>query len=212
VTPRPDWQFEEFHLASESTDSADDLAEVDAHMTSLGYSPTPPFVLLDDDSSFDHMDRHSASPPILKAKASPRIAPVNKYWFNPSWINEDAEPETYHGEFQTPVWLAVELSMHADRERDPDHGERRDPNSPMRGPARKANNGQLRTLLSCIASSNDLSTKSRTSVLPVNDPVVAKVPQADVRYHELSRHQKSRPRKFARFLVSNLRRVSVNHN
>jgi hypothetical protein len=147
--------------------------------------------------------------PLLKPKAPPRATNVNRYWFNPPWIAENERPDVDHGEFQSPVWLAVHMTMRSDRDRElcesstPRHAQHA-----VAGPS----SGQLRSMLAFVNGATQAGSSQLTPVTYIHGGVTAEKPSASSRYHDLPRPQAWPVRTFARFMSSNFGRVSVNHN
>ncbi len=112
------------------------------------YVATPAFTLVTDDGSALSETPASTTPPLLRVKTLPRATNVNKYWFNPSWIAESERPDVEHGEFQSPVWLAVEMTMHSDRDRE---RYETDFSSTARHAAAEPGTGQLRSMLALVS-------------------------------------------------------------
>jgi hypothetical protein len=172
------------------------------------YVPTPALVVVSDEPTTESDDGMFAPPLRLRVKPSPRPTPVNKYWFNPPWIEENAAPDVHHGEFQTPVWLAVEMTMHSERDQSLSN---QNPSRTGAGLHERTHAGQLRSLLSLIANSTRVAT-SYDHDRSRGRPVVPRQANASARYHELPLAHASQARKFVRFIGSNVRKVSVNHN
>lgn len=173
---------------------------------SVSYVPTPPFVLISDESGEANA---TSSTPLLKVKPSPRLTSVNRYWFNPSWIEESAVPEVDHGEFQTPVWLAVEMTMRSDRTReisgtrDVPHNRRSDDDP---------RTGQLRSLLSFVSNTTRTAATHRETATSTMGRTVTTTADTHASFHDQKpRHAKS-PSKFVHFISSSLKKVSVIHN
>jgi hypothetical protein len=176
------------------------------------YVATPPFTLVTDEYLAMHESHPLPSIPQLKVKRSPRATAVNKYWFNPSWIAENERPEVDHGEFQSPVWLAVEMTMRSDRDRDRAR-EAHESGAPRH--ARPANEepatGQLRSMLAFVSGAKPTGT-ILTPVTKIHPEIIGDKASATSRYHDLPQRPARPVRKFARFISSNFGRVSVNHN
>lgn len=174
-----------------------------------GYLPTPAFVLVRDgvapgfgDGSFDNV-------PHLKVMSPSVVRTVSKYWFNPSWINDDFVPCVNHGEFDSPVWLATSLSMHADRQLDEGcAGEAQGLHIP--GTVHGDRGGQLRSLLHCIASATEAAPSHRAPPHVPERRVALNRPWAGGRNHRLPAPASSQVLKFVRFVSTNVRKVSVN--
>jgi hypothetical protein len=146
--------------------------------------------------------------PRLKAKTLPPTTSMNRSWFNPSWIAENERPDVEHGEFQSPVWLCVEMTMRADRERDArESGPRH-----ARHATAVTGEGQLRSLLAFVSGAKHAAgahhgTYANTQLAPRANPL-----GEAARYHELPPRSTRQVRRFVRLFSSNLGRVSVNHN
>jgi hypothetical protein len=171
------------------------------------------FTLVTDEYLTMHESDAPASIPRLRVKPSPRATNVNKYWFNPSWIAENERPDVDHGEFQSPVWLAVEMTMRSDRDRDRarDACESGAPRH-ARHAAEESGAGQLRSMLAFVSGVKQPVAKQITPVTYLHPVTRGDRPSASSRYHDLPPRPAGQVRKFARFLSSNLGRVSVNHN
>jgi hypothetical protein len=177
--------------------------EREASYRRASYAPTPSFVLVKDESPSEHVSAITSLTPLLRVKPYPLTTSVSRNWFNPTWIDEETGPDVDHGEFQSPVWLAVHMTMRADRDREVDE-------DGVQWRGRRSNDdprsGQLRSLLAFVNNtkrtaisqhSPDTSTMGRT--------VAAKV-GANSRYHELPPRHAKQPGKFVHFISSSLRR------
>jgi hypothetical protein len=177
------------------------------------YVATPAFTLVTD----GYLTMHESDPPSfiphLKVQPSPRATNVNKYWFNPSWIAENERPDVDHGEFQSPVWLAVEMTMRSDRERDQAR-DAYESGAPLTAchAAEESGAGQLRSMLAFVSGAKHPVANQITPVTYLRPVARGDRPSASSRYHDLAPRPTGQVRKFARFLSSNLGRVSVNHN
>lgn len=133
---------------------------------------------------------------------------MNKYWFNPSWIEEDAVPGVDHGEFQSPVWLAVSMTMRADRDRELDGTRVRR--------LRRANDdqhaGQLRTLLSFVNDTTRLAASHHEVDRSTIRNAVSEEAGGSWRSYEPAPLRALRPGRFVHFISSSLKKVSVIHN
>ncbi len=178
-------------------DDVDDAA-IAEHEARLSYPPTPPFVLLS--------DTRTTPTPRLQAKPSPRATSVNKYWFNPPWIEENSVPDVDHGEFESPVWLAVAMTMQADRNRELDEAF-----NPGRGRrAGDESSGQLRSLLNFVNNTKRSSASHRSPGTSSMGRTVNAVETA--RYHELAPRHAKPSNRFIHFVSNSFKKVSVNHN
>jgi hypothetical protein len=181
----------------------------EARRARAAYVPTPAFTLVTDEYVRTHDDVATSTTPHLQAKPSPRATNVSKYWFNPSWIAENERPDVDHGEFQSPVWLAVEMTMRSDRDREtlasgaPRHG---------RHAAEETGSGQLRSLLAFVSGAKHAGTSSNTPVAYLNPSAKGDKAYTAPRYHDLPPRPARQAGKFVRFISSSLGRVSVNHN
>ena len=175
----------------------------DAHVA------TPAFTLVTDEYASTHEVDPPSSIPHLRAKPSPRATTVNKYWFNPSWIAENERPDVEHGEFQSPVWLAVEMTMRSDREREtyesgvPSHA---------RHAAEEPGTGQLRSMLAFVSGAKHAGAAQHTPVTCHRQGATLYTPCASTRYHNVAPQPPRQIRKIVRFISSSFERVSVNHN
>jgi hypothetical protein len=176
------------------------------------FVPTPAFTLVAEQPNI-HEVTLLPSTPNLRAMPSPRATAVNKYWFNPSWIAENEHPEVYHGEFQSPVWLAVEMTMRSDRERDRVR-EDYEFGAPLHARHAEAvpGTGQLRSMLAFVSGAKHAVASPITPVTFIHPELVGDKPSASSRYHDLHQRPARPVRKFARFISSNFGKVSVNHN
>ncbi|MEO9181153.1 MAG: hypothetical protein ABI298_05840 [Acidimicrobiales bacterium] len=138
------------------------------------------------------------------------VRAVSKYWFNPTWINDDFVPCVNHGEFDSPVWLAAKLTMHADRELD--EGCREEAKTlHIPGTVHGDRGGQLRSLLACIATSTKAVPAPRSARPRLPERRVApNRPWAGGRNHRLPSPESSQARKFVRFVSINVRNVNDN--
>ncbi len=172
--------------------------------------PTPAFAPVRDGLTTEFRDGSFDEVPRLKVMAPSVVRTVSKYWFNPSWINDDFVPSANHGEFDSPVWLAAKLTMNADRELDHGcHDEAWALHIP--GTVHGDRGGQLRSLLDCIATSTKSATFWRSVPPPVPERRTApNRPWAGVRNHRLPSPGPSQVRKFVRFVSISVRTVSVN--
>lgn len=187
------------------------LDDVDPSDAAFDFGVTAPrtsYTLITSDSH--HPPAVGASTPLpLRPTPSPRATPVNRYWFNPPWIEENAGPDIDHGEFESPVWLAVELTLRAERERAGSKG----PGAQHAAETLDQSGGQLRSLLKCIAMSKRVAGVSHREPTSLLERRLAQMrPSPLSRYHELPAPAASQARKIARFLASSWRRVSVNQN
>ena len=175
----------------------------DAHVA------TPAFTLVTDEDASTHESAAAPSSPHLRAKPSPRATTVNKYWFNPSWVAENERPDVEHGEFQSPVWLAVEMTMRADRER-----EMYEFGAPRlaRHAAEERGTGQLRSLLAFVSGAKNVGASQHTPVTCNHQGAAVYTPCAATRYHDVAPRPARHIRRFVRFISSSLERVSVNQN
>jgi hypothetical protein len=163
---------------------------------------TPAFTLVTDEYAHMHDgDRTSAIPP-LRAMRSPRATNVNKYWFNPSWIAENERPDVDHGEFQSPVWLAVEMTMRSDRDRDREADELGTPRR-ARDAAQESRTGQLRSMLAFVSGAKHADASEATPVTYIHPGAGGDKPNATSRYHDLPPRPSRQVRKFVRFISSN---------
>ncbi len=197
VTSRPGRPF----------DDDDVIHEGASRHRQVTYLPTPPFVVIGDNYPRNEV-AHASPVPHLKAKPLPPTTSMNRSWFNPSWIAENERPDVEHGEFQSPVWLCVEMTMRADRERDAHESVPRHARHATAG----TGEGQLRTLLAFVSGAKHAggahrSAYANTHLIPRGNPL-----GDSARYHELPPRSTRQVRRFVRFLSSNLGRVSVNHN
>lgn len=179
------------------------------------YVPTPAFTLVTDEYTNMHEADPTSSIPHLRAKPSPRATTVNKYWFNPSWIAENERPDVDHGEFQSPVWLAVEMTMRSDRDREacdssaPSHARHAD---------EEPGTGQLRSMLAFVSGAKHTGGAKHAGgaeyrpVTYIHQGATGDRPCASSRYHDLPPRPARQVRKFVRFISGNLGKVSVNHN
>jgi len=202
MTSRPDRPLQDVV----EFDEVDDLdTRVGTSHRSVAYVPTPAFVLISD----QHGEADSSPPtPVLKVKPSPRTTSVNRYWFNPSWIEENAVPDVDHGEFQSPVWLAVEMTMRSDRTREL-NGTRGAPHNRRSGD--DPCDGQLRSLLSFVNNTYRTAATHRETATSTMGRTVTTTTDTHTPCHDAPRHAKP-PSKFVHFISSSLKRVSVNHN
>jgi hypothetical protein len=181
----------------------------DARRARAAFVPTPAFTLVTDEYVSAHDELATSTTPHLQAKPSPRATNVSKYWFNPSWIAENERPDVDHGEFQSPVWLAVEMTMRSDRDREasasgaPRHG---------RHAAEDTGNGQLRSLLAFVSGAKHAGASCNTPVTYLNLSTRSDKASSTPRYHDLPPRPARQVGKFVRFISSSLGRVSVNHN
>jgi len=173
------------------------------------YLPTPAFVLVRDGAATEFGDGSFDDVPHLKVMSPSVVRTVSKYWFNPSWINDDFVPCVNHGEFDSPVWLAAKLSMHADRELD--EGCARDAERlHIPGTVHENRGGQLRSLLRCIATATEAASSYRPPPRLPERRDTQNRPWAGGRNHRLPAPTSAQVRKFVRFVSNNARKVSVN--
>jgi hypothetical protein len=94
--------------------------------------------------------------PLIKTPAN------SSKWFKPNWIDENEYSLSDHGEFQSPVWLAIVLAVMADRDADRAFrtSSRR---QAIPGTLHDARGGHLRELLACVAGSRAIAGTSRRS-------------------------------------------------
>jgi len=166
---------------------------------------TPAFTLVSDESA-STQDGESTSPiPHLRALPSPRATNVNKYWFNPSWIAENERPDVEHGEFQSPVWLAVEMTMRSDRDRDRDR-EAYESGAPgdARHVAEEPGSGQLRSMLAFVSGAKFAGASPLASVTRIHPRATGDKVSTTPRYHDLAPRPTGQIRKFVRFISSSL--------
>ena len=92
-----------------------------------------------------------------------RTRATTNNWFKSRWIDENERSLPDHGEFQSPVWLAIGLAIMADRHADIACLviQRR---SDIPGTSHDNRGGQLRELLACVASS--IRGAGRSSIPP----------------------------------------------
>lgn len=175
------------------------------------YVATPAFTLVTDDGSALSETPASTTPPLLRVKTLPRATNVNKYWFNPSWIAESERPDVEHGEFQSPVWLAVEMTMHSDRDRE---RYETDFSSTARHAAAEPGTGQLRSMLALVSGARhaDAAAPALAPITYIHQGATSVKPSATSRYHDLPPRPARQVRKYVRFISSSLGKVSVNHN
>ena len=188
----------------------DDADELDTRVTtsqpSVAYVPTPPFVLISDEHR--EMDP-SSSTPLLKVKPSPRTTSVNRYWFNPSWIEENSVPEVDHGEFQSPVWLATEMTMRSDRTREI-NGTRDVPRN--RRSDDDPRNGQLRSMLSFVNTTKRAAATHRETATSTMGRTVTTTGENHTPCQDAAPRHAKPPSKFVHLISSSLKKVSVIHN
>jgi hypothetical protein len=188
-------------------DDDDTIEEGESRHRQVAYLPTPPFVVIGDNYPRNKVPLPLALPH-QKVKPLPKSTSMNRSWFNPTWIGENERPEVEHGEFQSPVWLAVEMTIRADRERDAlETGPRH-----ARHAAEAPTSGQLRSLLAFVSGAKKTAAAhhapyANTLRAPSGNPL-----GDTARYHELAPRSTRQVRKFVRFFSSNLGKVSVNHN
>jgi hypothetical protein len=173
------------------------------------YVPTPAFVLVRDEVASEFGDGSFDNVPHLKVMSPSVVRAVSKYWFNPSWINDDFVPCVNHGEFDSPVWLATKLSMHADRQLDEGCTEETE-GLHIPGTVHGDRGGQLRSLLHCIASATAAASSHRAPPHVPERRVALNRPWAGGRNHRLPAPASSQVLKFVRFVSTNVRKVSVN--
>jgi hypothetical protein len=163
------------------------------------YIATPPFTLVTD----EYVAAHVSDPLHLRVKPSPRVTAVNKYWFNPSWIAENERPEVDHGEFQSPVWLAVEMTMRSDRDRDR-ACEAHEADTPRhaRHAAEESGTGQLRSMLAFVSGAKQAGSNV-TPITKIHPEVMGDKVSASSRYHDLPQRPARPVRNFARFISNN---------
>jgi hypothetical protein len=164
---------------------------------------TPAFTLVSDESLNVH--DVAISPPHLRAMPSPRPTNVNKYWFNPSWIAENECPEVEHGEFQSPVWLATDMTMRSDRDRDRNR-EAYESGAPLETLhlVEEPGTGQLRSMLAFVSGAKHAASSPPRPVTYIHSGTPIDAPSATSRYHGLPPRPARQVRKFVRFLSSNL--------
>jgi hypothetical protein len=171
------------------------------------YVATPAFTLVTDGYLAGHDGAVVPASPQLRAMPSPRATNVNKYWFNPSWIAENERPDVDHGEFQSPVWLAVEMTMRSDRERDRDREEYESGAPVQAGHADlDSGTGQLRSMLAFVSGAKHVATSPLAPITFIHAGTAHDKPIAASRYHDLPPQPAHQVRKFARFLSSSLGR------
>jgi hypothetical protein len=185
----------------------------EARRARAAYVPAPAFTLVTDEYVSTHDGFATSTVPRLQAMPSPRATNVSKYWFNPSWITENERPDVDHGEFQSPVWLAVEMTMRSDRDRDRDR-EAVASGTPRHGrhAAEDIGNGQLRSMLALVSGAKHAGATSNAPITYLNPGTTCDKAVTAPRYHELPPRPARQAGKFVRFISSNLGRVSVNHN
>jgi hypothetical protein len=173
------------------------------------YQPTPAFVIVRDGLASEFGDGSCDDVPRLKVMSPSVVRTVSKYWFNPSWINDEFVPCVNHGEFDSPVWLATSLSMRADRQLD-ESFEVDTERLHIPGTAHGDRGGQLRSLLRCIENATRAATSLRAPAHVPERRVSQNRPWAGGRNHRLPAPASSQVRKFVRFVSINVRKVSVN--
>ena len=84
---------------------------------------------------------------------------VGNHWSHPSWTDENESGCPDHGEFQSPVWLAVTLALKIRMSTTPEGGTDSTDSSPNR--ADVDHGGELRWLLTCVDESPETAERRR---------------------------------------------------
>lgn len=148
---------------------------------------------------------------LVHAGSSPSGPVVPCSWFSPTWINDDYVPCANHGEFTSPVWLATSLALRCDRDLDAGCVQE---SSALHIPGTEHANrgGQLRGLLSCVALALNATDGLKAHPPEPTEAVEEKRAWVGHRNHCLRVRPTSQIRSFARFVATNVRKVSVNPN
>jgi hypothetical protein len=104
--------------------------------------------------------------PQKSLNAPPALLVANDHWFSPDWTDENQFGHIAHGDFQSPVRVAISMAIAADRGR---HKYSRDAiestDTAIPGTIHAHQGGELRALLACIAASRKVSERSRSQRL-----------------------------------------------
>jgi hypothetical protein len=105
---------------------------------------------------------------------------VNRRCSPADWTDENEGGHVFHGEFESPVWVAISMAIASDRECDTIHPLATGSNvAAIPGTAHTDRGGELRNLLACVAASVEASETSRRQRVSAHTRVPGPYPRSE---------------------------------
>jgi hypothetical protein len=159
---RAPFDFASFGERSDSKRSLDSARTGDGLITGLTSSPET--ALLDFAGDAPDVKGNSLFADSSNAAGASLVSDrhlVGNNWFHPSWTEENESGCPDHGEFQSPVWLAVGLALKIRTNTTPEGGTDSTDSSANRADVDVDHGGELRRHLACVAESLETAERRR---------------------------------------------------